>query len=119
MRHHHKGKKLGRPFQPRMALLRSLLRSLILHERIQTTESKAKELKRVADRIFAKAKKQGLSSRRQVLAFLHNDALTTDKLFSLLSPRFDDEKQSGFVRIIKVGNRSGDNARIVQVELAY
>ncbi len=117
MRHKLKGRKLGRPAQPRMAMLKNLAISLLQYEKIVTTEPKAKELRRIIDRIFAKAKKQDLNARRLLISFLFNNAKVVDKVFSVLLPRFDQNKSGGYTRMYKVGFRPGDNAPKVQIEL--
>lgn len=117
MRHKQKGRKLGRPLQPRMALLRNLSISLLQYEKIKTTQAKASELKRIVDKIFVIAQKKDLAARRQLLSFLFNDAKTVDKVFTTLLPRYEATKKGGFTRIVKLGNRVGDHAPRVQIEL--
>jgi len=117
MRHKQKGRKLGRKFQPRLALLRNLSISLLQYEKIKTTEAKAKEIKRMVDKIFSIAQKKNLAARRQIMSFLFNDAKIADKLFTNLLPRYDEKKRGGFTRIIRIGRRLGDNAPLVQIEL--
>ncbi|MEI6221782.1 MAG: 50S ribosomal protein L17 [bacterium] len=118
MRHRQKARKLGRPAAPRIAMLKNLAISLLQYEKIKTTEAKAKEVKRAVDKIFSIAQKEDiLSARRALLAFLHNDQKTVEKLIAVLVPRYDKKKRGGFTRILKIGNRNGDNAPLVQIEL--
>lgn len=107
--------KLGRNMGHRRALLRNLLTSLILNDSIETTESRAESLKRLADKYISLAKKGDLASRRRALAFfLDEDAVK--KLFDVLAPRYKD-RQGGYVQVIKAGNRRGDGAPTAIVRL--
>jgi large subunit ribosomal protein L17 len=117
MRHKSKGKKLGRPFQPRMAMLKNMVISLLQYEKIVTTEPKAKELKRMTDRLLAKAKTNDIAARRGLIAFLFNNAKVVDKIYTVLMPRFDKQKSGGYTRIYKLGIRPGDGTPTVQIEL--
>lgn len=115
MRHRRKGKKLNRNTSQRKALFRSLIQSLIIYEEIKTTETKAKVVKRLIDKLIAKAKKGSLHVRRQILAFLPNKK-AANKLVDEIAPRFK-KRSSGFTRFIRLGKRRGDNAMIVRMEL--
>lgn len=115
MRHQKKSKHLNRNTGARKALFRKLLNSLILHEEIKTTKTKAKAVKRLTDRLIVKAKIGDLNSRRQLLAFLPSKA-AVDKLIKEIAPRFK-QITSGFTRIILLGRRKGDNAPLAKVEL--
>ncbi len=115
MRHRVAGRKLGRPTDHRLALYRNLATDLLRYERIQTTEAKAKEVRRLAEEMITKAKGGGLHARRQAMAELY-DPLVVDKLFATLAPRFQ-ERPGGYTRIIRIGPRKGDAAPLVQLEL--
>ena len=91
------------------------MRSLILEERIQTTEAKAKTIKGILDKLMTKAREGSLSARRQVLAFLP-DKKAVHKLFDDLAKRSKD-RTSGFTTTVKIGRRRGDNAMISRIEL--
>ncbi len=114
MRHRVAGRKLGRTMEHRKALMRNMVTSLILEERIETTLPKAKELRRVADRMVTLGKRATLHSRRQALSFIRtNEAVK--KLFSELAPRFS-ERNGGYTRILKTGMRQGDAAPMAIIE---
>ncbi len=115
MRHRRAGRKLGRTSAHRQALLRNLTSSLFLHEKIITTEAKAKELRRVAERMITLAKRQGLHARR-LAATVVQDARALKKLFDRLGARYQD-RQGGYTRITKLGPRVGDGAPMVAIEL--
>ncbi|SFU69210.1 50S ribosomal protein L17 [Alicyclobacillus macrosporangiidus] len=116
-------RKLGRPTGARKALFRSLVTDLLLYERIETTEAKAKELRKIADKMITLAKRGDLHARRQVAAFVRKEMVDDEgtknviqKLFDDLAPRFKD-RNGGYTRIIKVGPRRGDAAPMVIIEL--
>lgn len=115
MRHRVAGRKLSRPTDHRLALFRNLATELLRHEKIRTTEAKAKEVRRLAEEMITKAKDGSLHARRQVLAELY-DPTVVEKLFSTLAPRFQ-ERPGGYTRMIRIGPRKGDAAEIVQLEL--
>ncbi len=115
MPHQNKVKKLSRTKPHREAMLRNMASSLIQHRTIETTETKAKELRRVVDRVISMAKKDTLSARRQVAKTIESKE-AFKKLFSEVIPQFD-KRDSGFTRVLKVGFRRGDNAAISRVEL--
>ena len=115
MRHRRAGRKLGRTSAHREALLRNLTSSLFLHERIITTVAKAKELRRVAERMITLAKRQGLHARR-LAATVVQDARALKKLFDTLGARFQD-RQGGYTRITKLDHRAGDGAPMAAIEL--
>ncbi|MBM3940275.1 MAG: 50S ribosomal protein L17 [SAR202 cluster bacterium] len=115
MRHEIGGRKLGRRTAHREALLQNLVAELIDHERITTTEAKAKELRRVAERMITTAKSPTLAHRRAAMSELTNkDAVR--KLFEELGPRFA-ERNGGYTRIVKLMPRQGDAAPMALVEL--
>src|ERR1700728_3962040 len=114
MRHMNRGRKLGRTSAHRKALFRNLVLSLIQHERIKTTDAKAKELRRYADRMVTLGKRGDLSARRLAFAFIQSrDAVK--KLFDEIAPRFK-ERAGGYTRVIKFGVRRGDAAPLSVIE---
>lgn len=115
MRHKLTGRKLGRPTAHRRALLRNLVTDLLRHEKIITTEAKAKEARRLAEKIITLGKEGSLPSRRQALAFI-TDKKVVDKVFSELAPKYADHS-GGYTRLTKLGSRLGDNAAMAQLEL--
>ena len=141
MRHRVAGRKLDLPTDQRMALLRGLVRSLVIYEHIETTEPRAKEARAIAEKLIALTKQQDtLQARRQARKLLPparvprsvlsaRSKAQTDvrkaliaqdpvkRLFEVVGPKFAD-KQSGFVRITKIGFRRGDAAPLVKMELA-
>ena len=108
-------RKLGRDSSARKALLRGIVTSLFQHERIETTEAKAKELRKVADKMLTLAKRGDLHARRQVMAYMMDEDVVK-KLFDEVAPKYKD-RQGGFTRIIKAGVRQGDAAPMVIIEL--
>lgn len=115
MRHGRAGKKLGRVTAHRWALFRNLLTALFTHERITTTEAKAKAVRRLADHMVTLAKREDLHARRQVLRLVP-DTKAVKKLFDTIAARYTD-RHGGYTRIIKAGHRVGDNASLVLLEL--
>jgi large subunit ribosomal protein L17 len=115
MRHRKAGRKLGRTSAHRDALLRNLVTALLEHERIETTDAKAKELRRVADRMITLGKRGDLHARRQALAVVRTrDAVS--KLFGPLAERYR-ERPGGYTRIMKLRTRVGDAAPLSLIEL--
>ncbi len=114
MRKLNKGRMLSRPKNQRKALLRTLATSLFLHEKIQTTEAKAKELRSVAEKFITKAKKNDLFARRILARDLN--PVTVKKLVNDIAPRYQ-ERHGGYTRIIKLGPRHSDGAKMVIIEL--
>lgn len=115
MRHLKKGRKLNRTPSHRLALMRNLVTSLLRYERIETTDAKAKELRRWADRVIDLGKEASLHARRQALGMIRDDAVVR-KVFDTLAPRLKD-RPGGYTRIMKVGWRRGDRAPLSVVEL--
>lgn len=115
MRHQVKVKKLNRPKSHREAMMANMATSLFSHRMIETTEARAKELRRLVDRLISTAKADTLAARRRVARTVR-DKKVLQKLFNEIIPQFKD-RQSGFTRVIKVGARRGDNAMISVVEL--
>lgn len=107
--------KLRRDSSARKAVLRSLVTSLFQHGRIQTTEAKAKELRRVADKMISLAKRGDLHARRQTLSYIMEENVTR-KLFSELAEKYTD-RNGGYTRIMKLEPRKGDAAPLVIIEL--
>ena len=115
MRHNVAGRKLGRSPSHRRALLRNQVTDLLKHEKITTTEAKAKETRRLAEQMITLGKKPGLHSRRQALAFIFDEDVV-EKVFAELAPRYS-ERAGGYTRLTRIGPRPGDGAEIVQLEL--
>lgn len=115
MRHRKAGRKLGRTSAHRSALLRNLVTALLEHERIETTDSKAKELRRVADRMITLGKRGDLHARRQALAVVRSREIAS-KLFGPLAERYR-ERNGGYTRVLKLRTRVGDAAPISLIEL--
>ncbi len=115
MRHRHHRYRLGRVTAHRLALVRNLLVALFRHERITTTETKAKALRPLADRIVTLAKQESLHARRQALSMVP-DSEVVARLFDTIAARFSD-RHGGYTRIIKSGVRRGDAAPLVFLEL--
>ena len=115
MRHRKDGYKLGRLTQHRWAMFRNLLVGLFRHERIETTEAKAKAVRGLADHVVTLAKRENLHARRQVLSLVP-DSEVVGRIFDTIAARFSD-RQGGYTRIIKAGVRRGDAAPMVLLEL--
>jgi large subunit ribosomal protein L17 len=114
MRHGKAGSKLGRTSSHRKAMLRNMVTSFLKYEKVKTTDVKAKELKKVAEKMITLGKRGDLHARRQALAFVR-DPEVVGKLFSELSERYR-QRTGGYTRIIKMGYRTGDNAPLSSVE---
>lgn len=115
MRHRKAGRKLNRNAAHRKAMLRNMVTSLIEHERIVTTVPKAKETKRIAEKMITLGKRGDLHARRQAMAYIRSKSIVT-KLFDEISEQYAD-RQGGYTRIIRTGNRYGDAAPMAIVEL--
>ncbi len=115
MRHQRAGKKLGRDSAHRRALYANLAGALIEHGRIKTTVAKAKAVKPIAEQMITLGRRGDLHARRQALAFLRSPDVV-HKLFSDVGPRFAD-RPGGYSRIVKIGPRPGDAARMAYLEL--
>lgn len=115
MRHGNGLRKLNRTSSHRLAMLRNMTVSLLLHEAIKTTLPKAKELRRVVEPIITLGKKPSLANRRLVFDRLRDRDLVT-KVFEVLGPRFAN-RNGGYLRILKMGFRVGDNAPMAYIEL--
>lgn len=115
MRHRKGNSKLGRRSDHRLAMFRNLLTSLFRHERVLTTEAKAKALRATADEMVTLAKRESLHARRQVLSMV-SDPKVVGSLFDTIAARFAD-RHGGYTRIVHVGPRRGDAAPMVYLEL--
>lgn len=121
MRHQVRGRILGRNSAQRKALFRNLVRELYIHERIETTEAKARAIRSDAEKLITKAKRgltdsgNRIHAQRQIVAFL-NDQTVAKKVFDEFVPRFA-ERNGGYTRMIKLGKRQGDAADMVLLEL--
>jgi len=110
-----KGPRLGRDPAHQRLILANLAASLFEAEHVVTTETRAKALRPYAERLITKAKRGGIHQRRQVIAKIH-DKQATHKLFAEIAPRYA-ERPGGYLRILKLGPRPGDNAPMTRIEL--
>jgi large subunit ribosomal protein L17 len=108
-------RKLGRPTAHRKAMLRNIVTDLFREGRITTTDCRAKEAKREAEKMITLAKRGDLHAKRQVLAYVYDEDVVK-KLFDEIAPKYVDRK-GGYTRILKLGPRQGDNAEVVFLEL--
>ena len=109
-------RKLGRDNKHRRSMLANLVKDVITNERIQTTDTRAKEVRKFVDKMITYGKKGDLVSRRLALAFLHNDKKCVDKIFNELAPRYEN-RNGGYTRILKVDERRGDGSLMSIIEL--
>jgi large subunit ribosomal protein L17 len=116
MAHRIAGRKLGRTTGHRLALYRNLMVSVFRYEKVRTTEAKAKEVRGRVERMIGLAKRGDLSARRAVLAEFPDEPLVVRKLFDEIAPKYGD-RTSGYTRIVRIGQRKGDAAEMVQLEL--
>lgn len=115
MRHSKSGRRLGRTTSHRIAMFRNMVTSLLNHERIITTDAKAKEIRIVAEKMITLGKRGDLHAQRLAAAYIREKAVVT-KLFATIAPRYK-ERQGGYTRIIKLGKRLGDAASLSVIEL--
>lgn len=115
MRHNKSGRRLGRTTSHRVAMFRNMITSFLNHERITTTDAKAKELRSIADKMITLGKRGDLHAMRQAASFIREKSVVT-KLFSTIAPRFAN-RPGGYTRIVKLGLRPGDNAQLSMIEL--
>lgn len=115
MAHRIDGRKLGRPTDHRLALFRNLVTDLLRHEKIITTEAKAKEVRGLAERVITMGKRGDLHARRRAMGFVY-DKKVVEKVFDELGPRYAS-RPGGYSRMVKLGPRLGDGARMAQLEL--
>lgn len=109
-------RKLGRVSKHRKSMLANLTMDLIMNEKIQTTETRAKEVRKFVDKMITYGKKGDLVSRRKAIAFLHNNDKVAKKVFEDLAVRYKD-RNGGYTRILKMTERKGDDALMVILEL--
>ena len=109
-------RKLGRTNKHRRSMLANLTKDLINNERIETTETRAKEVRKFVDKMISYGKDGSLVARRNALAFLQNDKETVKKVFDDLATRFE-KRNGGYTRILKLNERRGDDALVVILEL--
>ena len=115
MRHGNSGRRLGRKTSHREAMFRNLVTSFLNHEKITTTDAKAKEIRSVAEKMITLGKRGDLHAIRQAASFIREKSVVT-KLFTTIAPRYKD-RPGGYTRIVKLGNRQGDAAPISIIEL--
>ncbi len=115
MRHNKSGRRLGRTTSHRIAMFRNMVTSLLNHERIITTDSKAKEIRSVAEKMITLGKRGDLHAHRQAAAYIREKSVVT-KLFTTIAPRYK-ERSGGYTRIIKISQRLGDSAQMSVIEL--
>ena len=115
MRHRNKVKTLGRKAEPRNMMLRNLAASVLMYEQVKTTEAKAKTVRSLVERIITISKKGDLTARRRLLEILPQK-MAVKKCMEVLGKRYENKK-GGYTRIVKLGNRQGDGAAMVQLEL--
>lgn len=115
MRHNKAGRRLGRTTSHREAMFRNMVTSLLSHEKITTTDAKAKEIRSVAEKMITLGKRGDLHSMRLAAAYIREKSVVT-KLFTTIAPRYK-ERLGGYTRIIKLGIRQGDTAPISLIEL--
>lgn len=115
MRHRKSGKRLGRNTSHRNAMMRNMVTSFFDCEKITTTDARAKELRKMAEKLITMARRGDLHSRRLAMQVVR-DKKTVAKLFETIAPRYTD-RPGGYTRIIKLGLRAGDNASLSMIEL--
>lgn len=115
MRHNKSGRRLGRTTSHRVAMFRNMVTSFFNHERITTTDAKAKELRSIADKLITLGKRGDLHAMRLAASYIREKSVVT-KLFTTIAPRYT-ERPGGYTRIIKLGLRPGDNASLSMIEL--
>lgn len=116
MPHRVAGRKLSRQHAHRVSMLGNLAVSVIRYERVRTTEAKAKEVRGLVDGMITLAKRGDLHARRQLVSKMPHEPLIVDKLMGEIADKYAD-RASGFTRIVKIGQRAGDAASMVQIEL--
>ena len=115
MQHNKAGRRLGRTTSHRIAMFRNMVTSLLSHEKITTTDAKAKEIRSIAEKMITLGKRGDLHAMRQAASFIRDKKVVT-KLFSAIAPRYK-ERAGGYTRIVKIGIRPGDNAPLSIIEL--
>jgi large subunit ribosomal protein L17 len=121
MRHRIGGRQFGLPSDQRRALLKGLVRSLIIHKKITTTETRAKDVRSIAEKLVTKAREDTVHARRIARTYIgghsDKDEDVIKELFTVIAPRFRD-RPGGYTRMAKIGVRRGDGAPLVVLELA-
>src|SRR5512137_1114692 len=115
MRHNNAGRRLGRTTSHREAMFRNLVTSFLNHEKITTTDAKAKEIRSVAEKMITLGKRGDLHALRQAASYIREKSVVT-KLFSTIAPRYKD-RPGGYTRIVKLGVRQGDAAPVSIIQL--
>ncbi len=115
MRHRKKGKILDRKKGPRELMLRNLASNILIWEKVKTTEAKAKAVKPLVEKMITTAKKGDLTARRRLIAVMPQK-MAVKKAMEVLGQKYKD-RQGGYARIVKLGRRTGDGAKVVQIEL--
>ena len=115
MRHNKAGRRLGRTTSHRIAMFRNMVTSFLSHEKITTTDAKAKELRSIAEKMITFGKKGDLHAMRLAASYIRDKKVVT-KLFTTIAPRYK-ERNGGYTRIVKLGIRAGDNAPMSLIEL--
>jgi large subunit ribosomal protein L17 len=115
MRHNKSGRRLGRTTSHRVAMFRNMVTSFLNHEKITTTDAKAKELRSIADKMITLGKRGDLHAMRLAASYIREKSVVT-KLFTTIAPRYVD-RPGGYTRIVKLGIRPGDNAPLSMIEL--
>jgi large subunit ribosomal protein L17 len=116
MPHRIAGRRLGRASDHRLSMLANLAVAVLRYERVKTTEAKAKEVRGVVDGLITLAKRGDLHARRQLVSKMPHEPLIVEKLMGELATKYAD-RPSGFTRTVKLGQRLGDSASMVQIEL--
>jgi large subunit ribosomal protein L17 len=115
MRHRNITKTFGRSQSARMAVLRDIVTSLVVYEKIKTTEAKGKSARRTAERLISRAKNNDLATRKYLLKYFSTEQ-PVNKLLNVLGPRYKD-RNGGYTRIVKLGARQGDASPMIKIEL--
>jgi large subunit ribosomal protein L17 len=115
MRHNNAGRRLGRTTSHRIAMFRNMVTSFLTHEKIVTTDAKAKEIRPIAEKLITLGKRGDLHALRQASSYIR-DKKAVKKLFTVIAPRYSD-RLGGYTRIIKLGIRSGDAAPLSVIEM--
>src|SRR3989338_5562712 len=115
MRHHNTKRKFGRTKNQRNALMNSLALNLIVREKIQTTEPKAKELRPFIEKLVTTAKKNNVATHKSITARLVNRTKEVKKLFDVIAPKYAD-RSGGYTRVLKLGARKSDGAKMAIIE---
>jgi len=115
MRHNNTGRRLGRKPDHRAHMMRNMVTSFFENEKITTTDTRAKELRKLVEKMITLGKRNDLHTRRQALAVIRDEKVVA-KLFEMIAPRYQ-QRPGGYTRIIKLGNRQGDNAPMSIIEL--